>query len=330
MKMTNKILGLALLAAVVGCSDDETDPRITNPTPNNDGFVDEVPMCEADARDYSSLDARFPWAGEERFYRLDPDEFCTTTSQVLLEVDDTDTTLDDVKVLISPHAGWQFSGIVTATMLSQIEVPDLVIFIGNNHKDNGEKYAVYPDGMWALPNGDMEVDEAVAAQLIENVPDLVADKVAHSEEHSIEVNVMWLSRFNPNAKIVPIAFDYTDNAEKLKELGTAIANELKTLDQDFLVIATTDLTHYDPRDVAKEQDDAMVAQMEAMDPDGLFNLVHPARGTYSMCGLEPSVVGIQIARELGATGGEVILRRDSGDRTGNTDSVVGYAGVAYR
>ena len=202
-----------------------------------------------------------------------------------------------------------------------------MIILGNNHFDNGKPFAVYDTGSWAVPTGDVPVDETIAAQFIEDVEVFEADKAAHSVEHSIEVQVMWLHRYQPNLRVVPIAIDNTNDFEALSTVAEQLAASLEKIDEPYLLLATTDLTHFDPTDVAKEQDDQMIAEMLARDPQGLFDLVSPQRGVMSMCGLEPTVVGLAIANIQNASESTLVQRLDSSETTGNPDNVVGYASV---
>ena len=294
------------------------------------GLPEGVTPCTATDRAYEADNGRVPYAGQERFYRLGADEFCETTDQVILEVE-PGPKIEAPIALISPHAGWQFSGVVTSTALSRMDVPDLIILVGNNHKGKGARYSVWADpAPWQFPFGDVPIDTEVANLLVQEVEGFEADTVAHLEEHSNEMQVVWLQRYNPNVRIVPIMIDDQPTAEELQRVGRELGQALQSVEEPFLIIASTDLTHYQPEATVKAQDAEMVDHMVALDGAGLFELVHPQRGQYSMCGLDPVVVAIEAAKTLGATTAEEVMYRTSFEVFQSDDGPVGYTAVVMR
>jgi AmmeMemoRadiSam system protein B len=257
---------------------------------------------------------------------MDPVDLCNKTHQVYSEVDQSEK-VDNPLGIISPHAGWQYSGIVTATALEMVQVPDLVILLGNNHKDNGRPYAVWTDLPWAFPFGNVSVDQNLAEQFVDEVDLLEADHAAHLQEHSNEIQVVWLHHKNPDLRIVPIAIDNTGNVQDLLDIGEQIAGVLENVDEPYLIIMSTDLTHYKNYETVEEQDQQMIDEMLKLDPEALFLLVKN-NSDLNMCGLEPVVAGMQAILTLGASKAVLAKYRTSYEAfNSNPDSTVGYASI---
>ncbi len=275
-------------------------------------------------RTYDPETARDPWAGRERFYRMDPQELCEKVTDIYGQVEHADEPAE-VKLVISPHAGWQYSGIVTAAALARIQIPDLIILLGSNHKDAGPVFSVWNTLPWAIPFGDIPVDVDLANRFLDAVAVFNADTLAHEREHSIEVQLPWLFHMNPNIRIVPIAVDNMYNTDQLADIAVQMAQVLGELEEPYLVLASTDMTHYQPVDVLEEKDLPLLEKMVQRDPDGLKQL-RSELGS-NMCGLEPVMLGIHLANELGATEGELVMYRTSADTNNDTQSAVGYGSV---
>lgn len=230
--------------------------------------------------------------------------------------------------LISPHAGYVYSGPVAAHGFSQIgkeQKPDTIVIIGPNHTGIGScPVSVYPAGRWKTPLGDLKVNESLAEKIVGASGLFSSDYSAHISEHSIEVQLPFLQfLFQDKFEIVPISM--SDQTLRTSfELGDAIAQSAEG--ERILVIASTDFTHYESSDKAKQKDQEALAQILRMDAQGLMETVN--RLQISMCGAGPVAAMLVAADKIGASKARVLSYQTSGNVTGDDSSVVGYASVA--
>ncbi|HEX8891742.1 MAG TPA: AmmeMemoRadiSam system protein B, partial [Terriglobales bacterium] len=166
---------------------------------------------------------------------------------------------------------------------------------------------------------------ALAESLKATLPLLDEDQEAHRFEHALEVQLPFLQLLKPGIQFVPIAIG-TSNFEALTALGDAIAVSLSTLPEPALVIASSDMNHYESDSVTRVKDHRAIDQILAVDPRGLYDTVR--EGNISMCGYGPATIMLTAARHMGATKAELIRYATSGDVSGDHDMVVGYAGIA--
>ena len=231
--------------------------------------------------------------------------------------------------LVCPHAGYMYSGPVAAhayARLAREGRPDVAIILGPNHMGLGSAVAICVGGSWRTPLGDVEVDKDVAEAIMDRAEIVAADDEAHIYEHSIEVQLPFLQYlYGSSFRLVPICMMFQDPRTS-REVGSAIAGAIRDLGLNAIVIASTDLTHYEPQDVAERKDRAVINAVEALDVEGLYRAVEEL--PVSMCGYGPVAAAITAARELGATRGELLKYATSGDITGDRGSVVGYAAMA--
>ena len=224
------------------------------------------------------------------------------------------------RVVLSPHAGYTYSGKVAAELFSTIHVPDRVVIIGPNHTGRGGANAVYAEGAFSMPGAKVPVDERLAAELME-FTGLRDDPPAHEEEHSIEVQVPFLLTRNPNVKIVPICLDQM-SFRQCERLGQGLAHVLKER-SDVLVVVTSDMSHYVAANEAERLDSIAMLRFKSVDPVGFYHVVSSQE--ISLCGLIPVTVGLVLAKELGVRSGKIVSYANSGDVTGDYQRVVGYA-----
>ncbi len=229
-----------------------------------------------------------------------------------------------VRGLIAPHAGYPYSGAVAGAAFGRAVVPDRVLLLGPNHTGLGARGAVSPASGWATPLGVAPVDQELAGALLAACPLLTADGAAHAREHSLEVLVPFLQHRNPGVRLVPVALALR-TAEEVLELGEAVAGVLARWPEPVLLVASSDLTHYEPDRTAREKDRLALERVLALDAPGLLATVAEHRIT--MCGAVPTAVLLTAAKGLGAAGGELARYATSGDVTGDGARVVGYAGV---
>jgi MEMO1 family protein len=228
---------------------------------------------------------------------------------------------------IAPHAGYIYSGSVAGAVYARIEVPTTAVVLCPNHTGRGAPAALEPSDVWRTPLGDVPVDKGLASRLMELAPSLAPDAAAHSREHSLEVQLPFLQVRRPDVAIVPICLGAPD-LDLCREMGHALATLLAEAEDPPLLVASSDMNHYESRAVGRAKDDRALARVEALDPEGLFRTVLAENVT--MCGFLPATVLLFAAREAGVSSANVVARRDSGDETGDTSSVVGYAGVIIR
>ncbi len=229
--------------------------------------------------------------------------------------------------LVVPHAGWMYSGRTAGIAYANVEIPDRVILIGPNHHNLGSEYAVYDAGQWHTPLGDVPIAEPLAAELLDHCELLAEDPRAHSREHSLEVQVPFLLRRNPGVRIVPLLIGgpWPGNAAELHSIGDAIAATVREYGRPVLLVASTDLNHYEDQPATLIKDKLVLEAVTHLDEEGLLQRV--AEVEVSMCGVAPTYIVLRAAKKLGARHAELLDHRTSGDVTGDFNAVVGYGAV---
>jgi hypothetical protein len=228
---------------------------------------------------------------------------------------------------VVPHAGYIYSGSVAGAVYSRIEIPPTVVILAPNHHGMGAPFALWAEGSWQTPLGQCPIDEDFARLLLYNCPPVEADNSAHRFEHSAEVQLPFLQHINPEVKIVPLVLS-SHHLPSLEELGRGLAASARDLKTRALILASSDMTHYESQKSAQEKDDAAIQRILALDAEGLLKTVE-ARGI-SMCGVAPAVAMLSAAKEMGASSAELIKYQTSGDVTQDRSQVVGYAGIIVR
>jgi len=247
--------------------------------------------------------------------------------------------------IVSPHAGLIYSGSVAGAVYSRIELPDTFVLIGPNHTGLGAPVSLMARGRWETPLGLVEIDEALADSILSKSARIHEDSLAHLREHSLEVQLPFIQHFKRDFKIVPIQMLDT-SLETCKEVGKAIgeaiaefgmrSSEYKAENKSeirnpkseipkVLIIASSDMSHYERAAVAKEKDFKAIKQILDRDPEGLYRVVREYGIT--MCGYGPAVAMLVACKLLGATRAELVKYTNSGEVSGDYDQVVGYAGI---
>lgn len=226
---------------------------------------------------------------------------------------------------VVPHAGYMYSGHVAGAVFRRLELPRRFVILCPNHTGMGEPLAIMSEGVWQTPLGDAPIDESLAERLKAKLTLLSEDQAAHRYEHALEVQLPFLQVLAPGFEFVPITVA-TGNFEVLGALGMVIGSVATEAGTPVLVIASSDMNHYESDDVTRVKDRRAIDQLLALDARGLYDIVH--KTAISMCGYGPAVVMLTAARKLGATRAELIRYATSGDVSGDRDMVVGYAGVA--
>jgi AmmeMemoRadiSam system protein B len=230
---------------------------------------------------------------------------------------------EKVLAVISPHAGYVYSGNVAGAVFSVTEIPEYAVIMGPNHHGLGAPYAVMTQGTWQMPGGNLHINEELAALLVKESRYLQADTEAHIHEHSVEVQLPFLQYVRPEIEFVPIVLGRADYAT-CEEIGTAIARALKSYAKPTLLVSSTDMTHYESQQSAKQKDRMAIDRIESLDPAGLLHTV--ASNNITMCGVIPTTITLIAAKQLGATKARLIQYATSGDVSGDYSYVVGYAG----
>ncbi len=225
---------------------------------------------------------------------------------------------------ISPHAGYVYSGPAAGKVFGRVVVPERVVVMGPNHRGVGAPAAIMSRGQWQTPLGNVELDSELGGRLLKLSPLLREDPTAHRMEHSLEVQLPFLQVLQPRLKLTPICLGWLGYPE-CEALGTALAQAISSMGEDVLMVASTDMTHYEPAAVAREKDELAISCILELDPRGLYDVVR-TRGI-TMCGVIPTVVGLVAARQLGASRAELVVYTNSGEVTGDYYQVVAYAGI---
>lgn len=235
----------------------------------------------------------------------------------------------DIVGLVSPHAGYRFSGFAAAYdyyALAEDGIPDTAIIIGPNHRGGGSPAAIQSEGVWQTPLGDVQIDSETARAVMSSSQLLQDDALPHVLEHSIEVQVPFLQYLSPSIKIVPIllsVLSWEDAVLFAEDIGHAVAKGVG--DKNIVVIASTDFTHYEAKSIAEVQDSNAIAAIERLDHRGLLDVVE--QKGISMCGVLPTAAAIVASSDLGAKRGELLSYYTSGDILGETSQVVGYGAL---
>lgn len=226
--------------------------------------------------------------------------------------------------VVSPHAGYMYSGHVAGAVFSCINVPDDVIIMGPNHRGMGDPFAMMAEGSWEMPGGDVSINKGLASFILKHSPHVTDDERAHLYEHSLEVQVPFLQALNKNFRLVPIALAHA-RWEVCEEIGKAIAKAIHDHGQRVLMVASSDMTHYESDKSARAKDRLAIERILALDPHGLLDTT--IKHDISMCGVIPATITLVACKELGATRAELVKYATSGDVSGDYLQVVGYAGL---
>lgn len=231
-----------------------------------------------------------------------------------------------VKACLLPHAGYVYSGHVAGAVLARITLPEKILVLGVRHYPRGEQAAILSSGAWRTPLGDAPIDEALAVALREACPLLREDSVAHSGEHSLEVQLPFLQVLAPGFTFVPVALG-TVRFEWLVSVGEAVARVLSGSNGNVLLLTSSDLNHYEDDATTRRKDQKAIDQMLALDPRRLYDTCRDEK--ISMCGLGPAVAMLTALNALGVKKSELVKHATSADVSGDYSHVVGYAGMIF-
>jgi MEMO1 family protein len=231
--------------------------------------------------------------------------------------------------LICPHAGYMYSGAVAANAYYELACdgkPDIVVILGPNHTGYGSALSLMNEGVWRTPFGDVEVDVETANQIVKETRIVDVDDAAHRFEHSIEVQLPFLQYlYGSNFRFVPICFQMQDLYSAI-EIGQALAKIL--ISKNAVIIASSDMTHYEPQITAAAKDKAALKAVEVMDVERFYSVIE--KQNITACGYGPIATVITAAKSMGAKEAKLLCYKSSGDVTGDYSSVVGYAAVSFK
>jgi len=226
--------------------------------------------------------------------------------------------------VIAPHAGYIYSGGVAGAVYAAASLPRRLVILGPNHTGLGRPIALMNRGAWETPLGTVSIDEALADLILDASNIVEEDQAAHLAEHSLEVQIPFLQATLGEFLFVPICVG-TGRPADLATLGMAVAAAIQNLGEPAGIVISTDMTHYEPAEVAREKDYKAIREMERLDAEGLHRVVREEE--ISMCGYAPATAGLHALGRLGATRADLIAYANSGDTSGNFQEVVGYAGL---
>jgi MEMO1 family protein len=269
-----------------------------------------------------------PPAVSGRFYPGDRGELSNTVRDLLAHVEGARA---EALAVVAPHAGYVYSGVTAAQVFGRVALPSVVVVVAPNHTGRASApggASLWPRGGFDTPLGPVPVDEAFGAALKERCRLVSDDRDAHAAEHAVEVELPFLQvAASGPLRIVPLVLAF-DEWDACRELGHGLAATVRSCGEAVLLVASSDLNHYEPASIGEIKDAHALHAVSALDGEEL--LARCRREHISMCGRAPTAAVLAAARALGATRAEVVDYRHSGWVTGDESAVVGYGGVIIR
>jgi hypothetical protein len=259
-----------------------------------------------------------------RFYPAKPEALARQLDQYLAADTPAPEKTETAMGCMVPHAGYMYSGHVAGAVFQRLPARATYIILCPNHTGRGAPLAIMSKGEWLTPLGAARIDAELAASLEHSCHLLMEDAKAHEGEHAIEVQLPFLQHHVGAFTFVPIAIGVSRYAA-LEALGHGMAHALKDSASPVMVVASSDMNHYEPDDVTRIKDRKAIDQILALDPAGLYEVVH--KEDISMCGYGPAVAMLTAVKDLGATRAELVRYATSADTSGDRSAVVGYAGM---
>lgn len=250
-----------------------------------------------------------------RFYPSDADVLRETVDGYLRDAE----TEFEATAVVAPHAGYRYSGATAGHAFDSLAEADTFVVVGPDHRRVRDTTCVSLED-WRTPLGTVEVDEELAQELT-RASEVRHDEKPHRDEHSVEVVLPFLQKKFDGLRVVPVVMR-DQSYEAAEALGDALREAVENTDRDVGVVASTDLTHYEPRSVAEERDASLLDSLESLDPRGF----HERATAGSICGAGPVVAAM---RSLDPSEAHVLDYSTSAEATGDESSVVGYAAVGF-
>ena len=277
-----------------------------------------------------------PPAVSGRFYPSDPTELRAVVATLLadarmrrppLSLAERGSGSEVAVGVIAPHAAYMYSGPTAAAAFARVTIPALVVILAPNHTgvwDADGGVSLWEAGAFRTPLGEVPIDTSFSEALLAASPLVGVDHDAHRGEHAIEVELPFLQLVRPDVRIVPLVIAW-DAWSQARALGETLAQLVRSAAEPVLLLASSDMNHYEPAAVTERKDARALELVTAL--DGAELLARCKHEGISMCGRGPAAVVIAAARALGAKQAEVVDYRHSGWASGDNERVVGYAGV---
>ncbi|HIH74906.1 MAG TPA: MEMO1 family protein [Methanosarcina sp.] len=223
---------------------------------------------------------------------------------------------------VCPHAGYIYSGKVAAHVYATLPEADTYVLFGPNHTGYGSPVSVSRE-TWKTPLGNVEVDLELANGFLGSIVD--ADELGHRYEHSIEVQLPFLQyRFDRDFKILPICMGMQDE-ETAVEVGNLLADLISESGKRAVIIASSDFTHYETAERAKEIDSEVIDAVLNFNVSGMYDSLYRRNAT--VCGYGPIAAMLSASQKLGGSRATLLKYANSGDVSGDKNAVVGYAAI---
>ena len=258
-----------------------------------------------------------------QFYPASPEELRSMIRGMV----DEKAAKEDVIGYYAPHAGYIFSGPVAGATVSRVNFKDTCVILGPSHYGMGEPFSILTEGSWRTPLGDVEIDTTLAKAILANSSLLREDRLAHLQEHSIEVQLPFIQYFKPDIKFVPILLSHT-NAAVYRSIGMAIAKAIKDTAKEVVIVASGDMNHYESQKITHTKDRQAIESILKLEAGELLERV--SEFNISMCGYGTAACLIYAAKEFGPVKTELVKYQTSGDINHNYSEVVGYAGILFK
>lgn len=262
------------------------------------------------------------------FYPGNPDVLRADIEGYLAKVPVQDVP-GDILGLVSPHAGYMYSGPTAAYGYKALSGRryDTVVILAPSHQSFFAGAAVQASGGYRTPLGVVEIDEALARELAKSEEIVHVDPKMHRKEHAIEVQIPFLQCVLADFRIVPLIMGTAQDPQSSLDLGAFIYDTIKDRQGSCLILGSSDLSHYYPYGFAVEMDRAALELMERFDVEGMGREL--ARGKYEACGAGAILATMRVCERMGAVKSKVLHYENSGDVTGDRDGVVGYASCVF-
>jgi AmmeMemoRadiSam system protein B len=258
-----------------------------------------------------------------RFYPGDPQSVANMLDELLADP----APQQPWSAVMVPHAGWVYSGKIAADVLKRVAFPKTVIALGPKHTQHGVEWAVAPHRTWSLPGMELSADPELAQQLAAAIPGLQLDAAAHQLEHGIEVELPFIARLAPQTCVVGITIG-GGNLKRCEEFAEGLAQVIRQMDEPPLLLISTDMNHFATDTETRRLDEMALQELDQLDPDALYKTVR--KHHISMCGVLPAVIVLKTLQKLEALHRvERVGYATSADATGDTNRVVGYAGMTF-
>ncbi len=233
-----------------------------------------------------------------------------------------------VKGIISPHAGYMYSGQTAAYGYKALAGSryDTVIIVAPSHRSFFAGAALDNRRLYRTPLGDIPIDQELTEELLGESGVMHANPKVHEGEHSLEVQLPFLQFVLKSFTIVPVIMG-TQDPQSSEDLSNALSDCLGKKGKRFLVVGSTDLSHYYPYDYAVQLDSVVVRHLEGFDIEGMLKDLTTEQ--YEACGAGPMITVMMVSRQLGADRGKVLNYANSGDVSGDRSSVVGYVSAVF-